>query len=201
MKAYRVLMVAGAMLAGVMPFLAQAMRLHLQDDEVLPVTPGAGAYLPAPEDLGADWISTVQAGIAPGPELFSEGVKGVYGGPGGARAVVYVWLTRDEAATARRSWEAIAEFMGSVRNEWGSVYDPAQESELALLPPPAGCVEASRTAGIAAGTQYPVGLTLCAVEPDVILLTIVSGEFDGEAGHLASDALIGTALEVAAAAD
>ncbi len=51
--------------------------------------------------------------IAPGPELFAEGVKAVYGGPAGSRAVVYVWLTHQGDQTTRRSWQAITEFMGS----------------------------------------------------------------------------------------
>jgi hypothetical protein len=194
MQTHRVLMVAVAMLASLLPFFAVAA----QDGEVLPVTPGAGRYLPTPEDIGDDWVSTVQAGIAPGPELFEEGVKGVYGGPGGSRAVVYVWVTKDSETTTRRSWEAIAEFMGSVSSEWGSVYDPARQEEIALRPPPEGCVEASRAEGVAASTQFPVGLTLCAVEPDVILLTIVSGEFAGTQGYLAADALLETALQVGA---
>ena len=49
--------------------------------ETLPVTLGAGAYLPSASDLGPDWQEISQAGIAPGPELFAEGVKAVYGGP------------------------------------------------------------------------------------------------------------------------
>src|SRR3954464_4488616 len=44
---------------------------------------GRGRYLPAAEASGDGWIETSRAGIAPGPELFREGVRAVYGGPEG----------------------------------------------------------------------------------------------------------------------
>lgn len=40
---------------------------------------------------------------------------------------------------------------------------------------------------------------MCAVDPDVILLTIVSGDLEGETGYLSSDLLIQMALAPGAA--
>jgi hypothetical protein len=194
MKAFRVVMVAAALLASMAPHLSRAW----QDAETLPVTPGAGAFLPDAEQLGEGWVLVMEAGIAPGPELFTEGVKAVYGGPEGSRAVVYAWITRDSTANARRSWHVIAEFMGSTSGEWGSDFPVDRANEIATLSPPDGCLESSRADGIAAGIRFPVGLTLCAVDPDVLIMTIVSGEFGGETGYLASDALVQTALLEAA---
>ena len=165
-----------------------------QDDEILPVTPGAGQYLPDAADLGPNWIDVWQSGIDPGAELFKEGVKAVYGGPDGSRAIVYAWIIQDSTTAVRRSWEETADLMSTARYEWASDYDFSQASEIDILPPPAGCVESSRAEGVDPDSQYPAGLTMCAIEPDVILLTIVSGELEGETGYLSSDLLIQKAL-------
>ncbi len=168
-----------------------------QDDEVLPVTPGAGQYLPDASTLGPGWVNVWQAGIDPGADLFKEGVMGVYGGDAGSRAVVYAWVIQDSTTAVRRSWEATAELLSSQRFEWASDYDYSQASDIDGLEPPPGCVESSRAEGMSPDSQFAAGLTLCAVDPDVILLTIVSGELDGETGYLASDALIQTVLAAA----
>lgn len=170
-----------------------------QDDEVLPVTPVAGKYLPAETDLGPGWSKIWEAGIDPGAELFKEGVKAVYGGANGSRAVVYAWVIQDSTTAVRRSWESTAELLSSQRYEWASDYDWSQADEIDNLDPPTGCVEASRNEGTDPNSQYPAGLTLCAVDPDVIVLTIVSGELGEESGYLASDALVQLALAAGAA--
>ena len=185
MKASRFLLFAGAALISLLPFLTRAAQ-----DGALPVTPGAGQYLPDAEAIGDGWVSIIEVGIAPGPELFEEGVKAVYGGPEGSCAVVYAWITREGEETTRRSWQTTAEFMGSARAEWGSQFPEDRENELVLPPPPDGCIEATRSEGAAGSTTIPVGLTLCAIDPDVIVMTIVSGSLDGETGYLASDALL-----------
>lgn len=181
-------------LGAVLAVLLAAGSVAAQDG-TLPVTPGAGKYLPTAEKLGEGWVSTVAAGIAPGPQLFNEGVKGVYGGPAGSRAVVYVWITKEAMTADSPAWAAITDFAGSARTEWGSDFPLSREQELAKEAPPAGCKAAVRSEGIAAGTRFPVGLTLCAVAPDAIILTIVSGEYGGAQGAAAADALLATALQ------
>ena len=172
----------------------------LAQDDTLPVTPGAGQYLPAAADLGAGWVEIWRGGIAPGPELFREGVKAVYGGPAGARAIVFVWVTLDSATVVRRSWEATTQIFDDYRLEFANDYDRTAAKTLDTLSPPAGCAEAARAEGAASKQQFPGGLTLCAVDPDVIVLGIVSGALDGKQGHLASDALVEMALDRVAVA-
>lgn len=174
--------------------LAPLVTRAAQDDEVLPVTPGAGKYLPAESDLGPGWTKVWEAGIDPGADLFKEGVKAVYGGDGGSRAVVYAWVIQDSTTAVRRSWESTAELLGSQRYEWASDYDWSQADDIDGVDPPAGCVESSRAEGANPDSQFPAGLTLCAVDPDVIILAIVSGELGENTGYLASDALIALAL-------
>ena len=67
----------------------------------LPVTPGAGAYLPAAEAIGDGWREIGRRGIAPGPALFREGAKAVDGGPHGARAVLVTWVSPGSSWTTR----------------------------------------------------------------------------------------------------
>ena len=167
----------------------------LARDDTLPVTPGAGRYLPAATELGADWIDVWQAGIDPGAELFKEGVKGVYGGPGGSRAIVFAWVIQDSVTAVRRSWEATTDLFDSFRYETADNYDYSAVDDLKSMDPPPGCVEASRAEGASSKQQFPAGITLCAVDPDVVVLAIVSGELDGKQGYAASDALIATVLE------
>lgn len=161
----------------------------------LPVTPGAGKYLPAAADLGPGWADVWRGGIAPGADLFREGVKAVYGGPEGARAVVFVWLTQDSGTTSRRAWASTTQLFDSYRDLFAGAADPSAASRLAPLPAPAGCAEATRAEGPDARLLFPGGLTLCAVDPDVIILAIASGAIDGKQGHAASDALVELALD------
>lgn len=174
--------------------LAPSFALAAQDDEVLPVTPGAGKYLPADTDLGPGWTKTWEAGIDPGADLFKEGVVAVYGGNSGSRAIVYAWVIQDSTTAVRRSWEATADLLQDQRYEWASDYNYSEADTIDGLEPPAGCVESSRAEGSNPDSRFPAGLTLCAVDPDVIVLTMVSGELGEESGYLASDALVQLAL-------
>src|SRR5262245_21309933 len=100
--------------------LFPAYIARAQSDGLLPVTPGAGRYLPAAEALGDGWIETSRAGIAPGPELFREGVRAVYGGPEGARVLVYVWLTQDGERARQGAWDTTAAFLLSKSQQWAA---------------------------------------------------------------------------------
>lgn len=182
-----------ALLANMVPVLAGAV----QNEDPLPVTPGAGRFLPAAQDLGPDWVDVWQSGLDPGADLFKEGVVSVYGGRAGSRAVVYAWVIQDSTTAVRRSWEETADFLATQRYEWASDYDWSQASEIDRLPPPQGCVESSRAEGSNPDSRFPAGLTLCAVDPDIIVLAIVSGGLGDQSGYLASDALIQLALNAA----
>jgi hypothetical protein len=107
MKRWSVLLLVAMVAVG----LSTVCVARAQNDGLLPVTPGAGRYLPAAEALGDGWIETSRAGIAPGPELFREGVRGVYGGPEGTRALVYVWLTQAGETARQGAWDTTAAFL------------------------------------------------------------------------------------------
>ena len=70
-------------------------------------------------------------------------------------------------------------------------------ARLSALPPPPGCAKAARAEGTDAAAEFPGGLTRCAVDPDVILLAVVSGDLAGRSGARAADALIAAALAAA----
>ncbi len=164
------------------------------NDGLLPVTPGAGRYLPAAEAIGDGWIETSRAGIAPGPELFREGVRGVYGGPEGTRALVYVWLTQAGETARKGAWDTTAAFLINKSQQWAADTSSLQVGAASTPSPLPGCTDLGRAEGVDPDSQIPGGLTLCAVDPDVIVLTIVSGELDGVSGAQASDALVEIAL-------
>ncbi|MFT4039416.1 MAG: hypothetical protein QM692_14605, partial [Thermomicrobiales bacterium] len=126
---------------GILAFLltlAPMMTRAAQDDDALPVTPGAGKYLPMAADLGPGWTKVWEAGIDPGADLFKEGVKAVYGGDNGSRAVVYAWVIQDSTTAVRRSWESTADLLGNQRYEWASDYDWSQAKEIDNIAPPDG---------------------------------------------------------------
>jgi len=166
-----------------------------QSNGLLPVTPGAGRYLPTAEAIGDGWIETSRAGIAPGPELFREGVRAVYGGPEGARVLVYVWLTQDGETARQGAWDTTAAFLLTKSQQWAADTSSLQVGAASTPSPLSGCTDLGRAEGVDPDSQIPGGLTLCAVDPDVIVLTIVSGKLDGVRGSQASDALLQIALE------
>lgn len=178
---------------GILLVSVSGFQVAAQDD-VLPVTPGAGKYLPDAVSLGPGWDQVWESGIDPGADLFKEGVMAVYGGDGGSRAVVYAWVIQDSTTAVRRSWEETAGFLSSQRYEWASDRNYSEAKTIDSLDPPDGCVESSRAEGSNPDSRFPAGLTLCAVDPDVIILTIVSGKLGEESGYLAADALVQLAL-------
>lgn len=191
MKRWSAFLLVAMVGVGLFPvFIARA-----QSDGLLPVTPGAGRYLPAAEALGDGWIETSRAGIAPGPELFREGVRGVYGGPEGTRALVYVWLTQAGETARRGAWDTTVAFLGTKSQQWAAHVSSLQVGAASTPSPLSGCTDLGRAEGVDPDSQIAGGLTLCAVDPDVIVLAIVSGELDGASGSQASDALVRIALE------
>src|SRR4051794_35948985 len=175
--------------------LFPASVARAQNDGLLPVTPGAGRYLPVAEAFGQGWLEISQAGIAPGPKVFREGVKAVYGGPEGSRALVYVWLTQDGEKARQDAWDQTAAFFQIKTQQWAADDSSSQLSGTSATSPATGCREGRRAEGVDPDAQFAGGLTLCAVDPNVIVLTIVSGELDGASGSQASDALLQIALE------
>jgi hypothetical protein len=97
--------------------------------------------------------------------------------------LVYVWITHDDATNVRRAWDVTADFLNSKVAQYTSQFEA-----------PAGCAEGARAESLSPDPNFPSGLTLCAVDPDVITMTIVSGALGEDSGYLASNALVELAL-------
>jgi hypothetical protein len=69
--------------------------------------------------------------------------------------------------------------------------DFQRDKALETMSPPSGCSDVRRVEGSEriGGATFQVGVTLCAADPDILLVTAVSGEFNGLTGVEASDAV------------
>jgi hypothetical protein len=155
------------------------------------IDPAAGAFLPPAQVLGPDWTLVSTSPLDLPAETFRAGAYAVYTGPAGARILAAAMLVTDARVAVRRSWEDAADLYHHYSGELK--YDSDRDDVLDRLPPPPGCVEARRIDGTARQlgleTGIPMGLTLCAADPDVILLTVVSGAVNSLSGYEASDAV------------
>lgn len=172
-----------------------SITTHAQEDELEP-KPASASYLPDATEIGTEWIELRRYGLDLPTDLFREGSAATYVGPHGARIAVLAFLTTDTQVAIRRSWEAATERFDRYRYAVASDYDYGQREVIDAMPPPPGCAESRRAEG--ADDEFGVfaGLTMCAIDPDVILIVVVSGEVMGMTGTDASDAI--TDLSVAA---
>ena len=125
-------------------------------------------------------------------DAFREGTLVTYGGPAGARVVLAALLVTDDRVAVRAAWEEAIKVYDRYRNDLS--YDEGYAEELAMLPPPEGCAEAKRIKGVSEQDTFLTGVTLCAADPDVILLAVVSGPVAGLTGYRASDAAVTAVL-------
>lgn len=184
----------------VMLFLA-ASPASAKDD---PSPPGSvsARYLPDAASFGAGWAAVRTTALKVDTGVFREGAVAVLTGPDGARAVAAVMLVTQERVAVRRSWESAMSLYDNYSGELA--YLSGRDDELDTVPPPPGCVEAKRIDGTARqlgiDLGIPMGITLCAAEPDVIVLAVVSGTMLGLSGYEASDALASLMVTAAAPA-
>lgn len=161
-----------------------------QDDEA-PPSFEAAQYLPTAEQFGDGWMLTRAAALEVDTDVFRDGAVAVLAGPGGARVVAAAMLVTRERVATRRSWEAAMALYDNYSGELE--YLPGRDDELDTVLPPAGCVEAKRIDGTARqlgiDTGIPMGITLCAAEPDIVVLAIASGSVLKLTGYEASDAI------------
>ncbi len=155
----------------------------------------SSAYLPDAGVFGEGWTETDRAGLDVPSDIFREASRATYAGPSGSRIVVIAYLTTDTRVAVRQSWETATEQFDSSRYALASNYDYEQAERLEALDPPTGCVEAKRAEGSDDQFGFTAGLTMCAVDPDAIVITMVSGAVEGESGYAASDAVIGESLK------
>jgi hypothetical protein len=126
------------------------------------------------------------------PDVFREGAARVYLGPDGARVVVITLLLTDNRVAVRKSWEDASDLMSGAASGVDEDYERRQALE--TMDPPAGCVEAKRLEGVEETYLLPFAMTMCAVDPDGILIAIASGEVLGQTGVAASDAIVVASL-------
>jgi hypothetical protein len=131
------------------------------------------------------------------PDSFREGAAGIYLGPQGARVIFVSLLATSSHVAVRKSWDDASKLL----DEGGSMtsQDYTKVQDLSTVPPPNGCVEAKRTEGTENFTGLLSGGTMCAIDPDIILIAITFGSVGQDSGVAASDAVIEAALGIAPA--
>lgn len=155
----------------------------------------AAKRLPAASVLGQGWVAlqTVSPDVLVGssfkmsPDVFREGAARTYGGPDGARVLVVTLFLTENRVAVRRSWEDAGKLIDHMDYRTQTSYH--RQEDLASMAPPPGCAEAKRLEGTEEMYLMPVGVTLCAIDPDIVAFVAVSGTLDGKTGIEASDAL------------
>lgn len=176
-----------ATLAWIAPGAIVAQEAHVRS---------ANALLPAAASLGSGWVQLSTNSTAELAPAFRDAATAIYGGPAGARVRISVFIVADGPYAARDSWDFANEHFESFWTEINDTDAGTTEQELEARALPAGCAKARRSSGTdqALGERFPVGLTLCAADPDTLFLVYASGEVGGLNGHAASDHLAERAL-------
>jgi len=162
------------------------------------VATNSARYLPSAEVIGLGWTLVATGPVDVDPAIFLDAATAVYVGPDGARAKVSVLTNLPGRAAVQRSWEFVGTVYDDARFEVTGPKDDGREEELAALPFPDGCVDVRRIDGTDPLYRLPGAMTVCAINPDVTVLVIVSGTVDGLTGHEASDRIATRASEAGA---
>lgn len=191
-----VVLTALLLAAAAMPAAPPAPTVSAQEETPEP-GPDAAASLPDPAVLGAGWslADTVSPDIIArynftmSPDVFREGAAGTYLGPGGARVVIVTLLLTDNRVAIRKSWEDATALLDAIAYRVSTDYE--RNEQLEQMDPPAACVEAKRAEGVEQIYLVPFGATMCAIDPDVVVIVAVSGAALDATGIDASDAVLG----------
>ncbi len=148
--------------------------------------------LPTADAFGAGWTMPKPPVAAVPSNAFRDGAVATYGGADGRRILLTVLLLSRDTVAIRRGWEEASERF----DDFGSrlEHERNREEELLSVPPPPGCVEAKRIDGTDKDDGFDAGVTLCAADPDIVLLAVVWGDVGDRRGYLASDLVVSTAL-------
>lgn len=155
----------------------------------------AADYLPAAADLGEGWTMKRSATPEADGDVFAGSASAVYVGTEGARLYVGAWIARPGRVALQRSWSEVGAVYEGYRTHMLDGYVGEDLPNAAL---PDGCVDLRHAEGDDAIWGLPMGLTVCAVEPDAVVLTAANGEFAGLTGADASDALADLCARTAA---
>lgn len=156
--------------------------------------------LPEASAFGPEWTQTktlaveqLNWGMTLAPDVFREGAVGVYGGPNGARVIVVTLLLTNARVAVRRGWENATQLFNSYSYQLD--YDSNQVALWEELPPPVGCAEARRFEGTARDFGFPTGVTLCAADPDLIVVAVATGLVNDRTGYEAANAVVKAVIE------
>lgn len=164
--------------------------------------PEAAELLPEASALGDDWLLTqivspdllARYSFEMTPDVFREGAAGVYVGQNGSRVVIVSLLITENRVAIRQSWEDATTLLNAVASGLSTDYE--RDAALETMAAPPECVEAKREEGTENFVLLSAGATMCAVDPDGIVIAVVFGDLDGQTGVAASDAVIRAALGV-----
>ena len=150
--------------------------------------------LPAPDALGEGWTLLGTPGFGGlSPTAFRDGANAIYGGPDGSRVLVTVLLVAEGRSAIRESWVLANSTIDHYRAQLDAPI--GEVADLDRIPPPAGCAQVRRVVGRdRVFDAFPVGMTLCAADPDVIVLAVASGDVAGLSGYQASDFAVSITL-------
>ena len=155
--------------------------------------------LPQASAFGPGWVMTSTMGVEQlnwgmtmAPDVFRQGAAGIYGGPNGARVVVVTLLLTESRVAVRRGWESATQLFNSYSYQLN--YDSNQVALWESLPTVDGCAEARRFEGSSRDFGFPTGLTLCAADPDLIVVAVASGLVNDRTGYEASEAVVKAVL-------
>lgn len=153
----------------------------------------AGFYIPSASDIGIGWKSGGSLGEIEEDSLyFTDSAGAVYVGPSGARTVILVYQVAESRIAVQRSWETVGETFDFFRRLHD--LDSVRERELSGTPAPDVCVDSRRTEGFVQVYGMPVGVTMCAVGSNLIILTVAEGYIAGHSGVEASNYMVSILL-------
>jgi hypothetical protein len=158
-----------------------------------------GDVLPSVSVFQGEWTLRSVSFTQPDPSVIAQLASGTYLGPEGSRATVLIVHAQDGPSAAQKAQRLIGRAFDNTRNSFSA--KSGVERDLAKLPIVTGCADMRRATGVdMAIPDIAVGLSLCAADPTMLVLTYVSGELNGLSGYEASDALVALVLNAAAEA-
>ncbi len=148
---------------------------------------------PGASDLGDDWVlisarDADDAYLADHPSFDRLSIA-TYLGPSGGRVVTARVRVKEGPSATRESWDNANQSFDQYLITFKADY--SSEARLETEPLVNGCATMRRLDGAdSVIPAVPVGLSLCAADPNAIVFAYVSGSVDGLTGHAASDHVI-----------
>jgi hypothetical protein len=187
------LLIAITLCLAAVPATAQETPTPDPESASVLLLPEASAFGPGWTQTNIRAVEQLNMGMTMAPDVFREGAVGTYGGPNGARVVAITLLLTDTRVAVRRGWENASQLFSNYSYQLD--YDYNATSLWDALPPPAGCAEAKRFEGVSRDFGFPTGITLCAADPDLIIVTVASGLVNDRTGYEASDVVVKAIVE------